>query len=834
MRQLKYAWRTLRRTPVFLLTAIATLGLGIGATTAIFSLFYQVLLRQLPVRQPQQLVVLHETGSLPGLTSSDNYESVFSYPMYRDLQDRSSAVSQGMIARAPAGPDITRNGITESVQAELVSGNFFQVLGLTPFSGRLLTTADDVIRKGNDVAVLGYAFWSNRCGRANLIGQTVLINNHAAKIVGIAPPEFRSVLSGQTPDVYLPISMAAIASPGFNGFEDPSWQCFTVMARLRPGVSRETAQAALNPVFTDSLRNVIETFHIRSRHSRDRVLANHLELHAAAAGLNELKNSWEKSLRLLIAAAGVLLLIACSNLAGLLMVRGSARRHEIAIRRSVGATRRQIIAQLLSESILLALLGGGVGIFLSLALTAGVLRMVPPEITQGWVGSRFDWPVLAFTLSVAVVAGVSFGILPAWQVSGETASVLRDQSHQLATGSTQTRWRRTLVISEIALCLVLLAGAGLFTKSLFKLLRHNPGFHSENLLTFMLNPGLNGYQLPQALNLYGEVQQRLSAKPGVIAVSFCQYSPFSKSNSSSNISIDGYHPTQDEDMNSGDSLAGPDFFRTLGIPLLQGREFTWADGLSTQKVVVVNQAFVRRFLRGREPLGVHMSPGAGSSVKLDRQIVGVVADAQFGNLREPARPYYFLPYAQARAPISDPAPQAAFLVRTHRAEPALPSIVRNVVASLDHGLPVSKLASMQVQISNSVFQDRAVAVLAGAGGFLALLLASLGLYGVVAYSVNRRISEIGVRMALGADRRSILSLVLREVLWMISAGAVLGLAAAVALSRAIQSQLFGVQAADASVLAGSAVVLSIVALLAGAVPSLRAARVDPIRALRHE
>ncbi|HEX3684686.1 MAG TPA: ABC transporter permease [Bryobacteraceae bacterium] len=834
IRDLKYAWRTLRRSPIFLLTAVATLGLGIGATTAIFSLFYQVLLRQLPVRAPQQLYVLHRTGSsMPGWSSSDNAEPPLSYPLYRSLRDGSSAVSQGMIARSIGFVDIQHNGNTERAQTEIVSGNFFDVLGVKPFAGRLLSPADDTVRRGNHVAVLGYAFWSQKYGGANMIGQSVLVNNDAMTIVGIVSPGFRSLLSGQTPDIYLPISMAGLALPGFNGFDDPSAHWLTIVSRLRSGVSRARAQAALNPLFTSALRDEIGFLHITSQHSRDRILGNRLELYPASSALNALENSWKRPLNVLMTAAGVLLLIGCSNLAGLLLVRASARRGEIALRKSVGATRWQIVSQLLCESVLLALLGGVLGLLLSLTLTSGILRMVPPDVTAGWVGSRFDWAVFGFTVSVSFAAGLVFGILPAWHVSSEPASVLREQSHRAASGAGQTRLRRLLVTCEIALCVVLLAGAGLFLKSLTKLLHHNPGFHPENLLSFTLDPGLGQYDAARALTLYNQLQQRLSESPGVAAASFCQFGPYSNSDSSTNISIEGYQPTEDENMDSRVNLAAPGLFHTLGISVIAGREFTFADGPDSPKVVIVNQAFVKRFVRGRDAIGMYMSPGGGKNLKLDRQIVGVIADAQFASLRRDAVPFYFLPFSQARKP-ADTAPQAVFLVRTRNAGPSLFAAVRRMVSSLDRTLPVTNMSSMEILIQNSVFQDRAVATLTTASSLLALLLASLGLYGVVAYNVSRRTAEIGIRMALGADRYAVVALVLREVLWMVLTGAAAGIFAGLALTRAIASQLFGVEPADVTIFATAVTAVVLVALIAGAAPTLRAARIDPMRALRYD
>lgn len=812
--------------------AVVTLGLGVGATTAIFSLFYQVLLRELPVPKPEQLVVLHETDRLSGHSDSDNFESVYSYPMYLRLRDGSGRVWEGMIARSGASVNVMRNSHTELAQVETVSGNFFQVLGVHAFAGRLLMPQDDTVRGGNGVAVLGYAYWQKNFGNANAIGERILVNGHPFVIVGIAPPEFRSVLSGQTPELYLPLSMTGVANPYFKGFDDPSWHYLTIIGRVRSGVSPSQTQAEINPLFTSILRDELSGMKIRSAHSRQRILSVHLQLHPAAAGLNELERTWKKPLMVLIGAAAGLLLIACSNLASLLMVRASARQREIAIRRSVGATRLQVISQLLSESILLALFGGLLGALFSVALTRGILHMLPPRVAGGWVGMSFDWRIFAFTLLVSVLSGLAFGVLPAWQVSAETAaSALKDQTRSVASGSSQARWRKALVVLQIAMCVVLLAGAGLFTKSLAKLLHHNPGFHAENVWMFTLDPGLNRYTTGQATNFYSQIHDRLSQLPGVTAVSFCEWGPYSNSDSSTNVSVQGYTPAEDENTDSGTNAVAPEFFHTLGIPLVEGREFTGADRLNGQKTAVVNEAFVKRFLQSRDPIGMHMARGSG--VPLDVQIIGVVRNAQLGSLREKAKPFYWLPFFQS-ARLNDPALQAVFLIRTHSDDAGLPSEIRRIVGALDGALPITAMEKMQVQIQNSVYQDRAVAVLTSASGVLALLLASLGLYGVIAYAVSRRTAEIGLRMALGADKRSIVSLVLKEVLWMVAAGAVIGVTLGLALSRAVASQLFDVQAMDAAIFASAVGVLILVAFAAGAAPTLRAARIDPMVALRYD
>lgn len=833
MRNLAYAWRTLRRSPVFLITAVLTLGLGVGATTAIFSLFYQVLLANLPVWRPTELVVLHETaGGLNGYWSSDNFESVFSYPMYCRLRDGSGQALQGVIARSSGSVDVVRSGQADRAQAETVSGNFFQVLGVKPFAGRLLAPGDDTVRGGNDVLVLDYAYWQEHYGSVHVIGQKVLVNGHSFEIVGVSPPGFRGVLSGQTPALYLPISMRGVSTPGFAGFDDSSWQWLTIIGRLRPGLSAASAQAALNPLFTSILREELDQRTGNSAHMRQRILSIHIEIHAAQQGLNELERSWRKPLTILFVAAAGLLLIACSNLASLFMVRAAGRQREIALRRAVGASRAQIVWQLLAESALLVFFGSVIGVLLSLGLTQSIVHMLPPDVAGGWVESTLNWRVLLFTVAVSCFSGIAFGVFPAWHVSAENASsALKDHARQASLG--EARWRKAFVIVEIALCVVLLAGAGLFLKSFTKLLRHNPGFHPENLLTFTVNPGLNGETMAQEMNLFGRVRERLSHLPGVRSVSFCQFGPFSNANASTNVSVEGYVASEDENTDARVNAAAPGYFRTIGVPLVRGREFSEADAPTTQKVAIVNQAFVKRFLRGGDALGIHMTKGAGNKIKLNTLIVGVVPDMQTASLREGPEPAYYIAYAQSAKP-TEVAQEGVFMVRTQSDDAALPTAVRQIVRSLDSSLPVTRMEQMRVQIQNSVYQDRAIAILTSASGVLALLFASLALYGVVAYAVTRRTAEIGIRMALGADRRSVVSLVLSEVLWLVSAGAAIGVTAGLTLSRAVASELFGVQGMDAGIFAGAVVLLGAVALAAGANPTLRATRIDPMQALRTE
>ena len=828
---LRFGLRTLRRSPVFTIVAVASLALGIGANTAIFSLLNQVMFRMLPVREPERLVVLHTEGQREGWTSSDNGEAVFSYPMYKDLRDRNQ-VFDGVIARSSTQVSLSHGGETEHSSAELISGNFFEVLGVRPALGRLFAAEDDGAPGAHPVVVLSYGYWKRSFGaNRGVIGQKLNINQHPMIVIGVAPAAFRGVLSGDTQDVLVPIAMRPVISPiGEATLDDRLARFLDVFARLKPGVTMERASAAMavlyHSVSTEELAHLKKTMDQRGR---ERYLAQKLELRPASQGINALRGSWETPLVVLMAMVGLVLLIACANVANLLLARAAGRKKEMAIRLAMGATRWAIARQLLVESLIVALGGGLAGLLVADWTMSGLLGFLPAGETSGWLVTSLDWKTLGFSLALAIVTGFIFGLAPALELGRAQAGVvLKEQAASLASSIGQARVRQGFIVAQVALSLLLLVGAGLFTRSLFRLMTQDPGFHTENLLRFSLDPALNGYDLGRGMAFYRELQQRLAVLPGVRSVGATNRGPFGNGRRSSNITVEGYKAGDDEDMDASRDGASSDYFHTMGIPVVAGREFTDRDGAGAPKVVVVNEAFQKRFARAGNLLGKHLAFGSGNHLEF-REIVGIVRDFKYGDLREAPEPFIYEPLAQ-----DTQLERAAFYVRTLRDESVLAPDVRRLLRNMDANLPVFDMRSMTVQIADSIYRDRLVAILASAFGALATLLAAMGLYGVVAFNVTRRTAEMGVRMAVGALPRDVVGLVMREVGWLVAGGSVIGLVVAWQAGRYVQSQLFGVKADDPLVFAGAALALAVVALGAGYIPARRAARIDPIKALRYE
>jgi predicted permease len=827
-----YALRSLRKSPGFFLLAVVTLALGIAANTAIFSLFYQVLLRSLPIPDAGRLVVFHSEGfHMQGRNSSDNFESIFSWPMYRSLRDSAHSF-EGLALRSGQSAQLVAGGAAERVQTEIVTGNFFDVLRLRPAAGRLLNASDDRSGAGNPVVVLSFDYWTKRFGAsASALNRTVDLDGTVFTIVGIAPRDFRGVLSGNSPDLYLPVSMIGAIAPEWKEYDKPSMSRFTILGRLAPGVTREHAALELQPVFASTVKDHVAILKVSSPRVRRDLESKRLDLLPAARGLNQLERQWRKPLWVLASMVGLLLLIGCANLANLLLARGVNRSRDTAIRLALGAGRRRVFSMLLAESLVISAVGALLGAAAAPFLTSAVLRLLPPDETGGWLAGSVNLPALAFCTILMVVAGILSGVAPAWQsASADAGVVFGDRSAAVGGGHISPRVRQGLVVAQLALSLVLLSIAGLFGKSLVNLIRHSPGFDPENVLTFSVDAGGTGYNTERALPLYRSISASLSALPGVESVSLADAVPFSNDESSSNVTVEGYNAADGEDMDSDVSAIGPGYFRTLGAPLIAGREFTALDAADAPKVAIVNQAFVKRFITKRNPVGLRMERGAGRP--LDLEIVGVVRDTYSATPRQPVKPTYYVPYDQAAR--SGRAPGATFLVRARRDANSLTSSAREVVARADRAMPVYGLATMETRVGNSIYTDRLLATLTAAFGVLALILTAVGLYGVIAYVVGRRTSEMGIRMALGATGGNILSMVLREVGLLAAVGAAAGVACALEAMWAVRSLLFGLDAIDPFILIATVVALGLVALLAGAGPALRASRIEPLAALRHE
>ncbi|HEX4230888.1 MAG TPA: ABC transporter permease [Bryobacteraceae bacterium] len=830
---IRFALRTLKRAPVFTGVAILTLALGISANTAIFSLFYQVLLRSLPVSHPENLFLIHQDPpNLPGSASDDNDETVFSYPMYGRLRDGAKGID-GLAARSGSEVDLTLPNGADRAHAEVVSGNFFPVLGLRPALGRLLAPDDDRVKDGNPVAVLSYGFWMKHYnGSAAALNQKLLVNGYPFTVVGVVQDGFNGLLLGDAAAIFVPISMKAEVTPGWRETDDPKTRWINLLGRIRAGNARGAALAALQPVWTAALADELAALKVHSADAQKRLLTTRLALHPAASGINDLESRWRKPLTALLAMVGLLLVIACANLANLLIARAVGRGREIAVRLAVGAGRWRVIRQMLAESLVLAVVGGALGIGLSFAMVRGLIAALPRSYGEGILTTVPDAAVLVFSVGLVAVTTFLFGLLPALQAGRvDVMPALKDQGAASSGSGVHTRWRQTLVAGQLALSVSLLIAAALFAKTLIGLLQHDPGFRPDRLLVFSIDPRLSGYKTDRGLALYRGVLDRLRQLPGVSLVSVAGNGPLAGDESSTNITVEGYQARADENMDADTNSVGADYFRTLGTPLVRGREIEERDQTSSAPVAVVNEAFVRRFLAGKDPIGKRMEKGSGG--KLDIEIVGVVKDAVNLNLREVPKPTYYVPLEQSYAHTAA-IPNATFFLRTSGDTKALEKSVRALVRTFDQNLPVYNVATMKDVVNHSVYTDRMTAILASAFGALALLLAGVGLYGVVAYSVARRTTEIGIRLALGAQPGQVLRMVMREVILLTCAGLAVGLPGAYWLARLVASELYGVRPDDGTVFLLASLVMAGVAAAAGLIPALRAASVDPKTALRYE
>jgi predicted permease len=821
----RYAVRTLIKTPGFTIVVILTLALGIGANTAIFSLTDQVLLRLLPVKAPERLVVLDGPGAFRGRTFNNG---TFSYPMYRDFRERNT-VFDGVLARFPAPLTLMTNGQAERVSSELVSGNYFDVLGVRAHVGRTFTADDDQTPGGHPVVMLSHNYWTRRFGAdPGVLNRSLTLNGLPMTIVGVTPPGFYGITVGDNPDVMVPVMMKAQMTPTWDDLQSRRSRWLTVMARLKDGVSREQAEAAMNVVYRQINEQELKEMAAPSQSFRELFVSKHLFLRAGQKGRSDLRNQFSTPILVLMGMVGLVLLIACANVANLLLARGAARQKEVAIRLALGAGRAAIIRQRLVESFLLAAGGAALGVALAWWTGTLLLKTLPFDEAARTLSAAPDARVAAFALGVSVLTAMLFGLAPALQSTRPVlTSILKDESGSVVGGTGHARFRKGLVVAQVGLSVLLLAGAALFARSLYNLKSLNPGFQADQLLGFSLDPSLNGYPRERTIALFQRLQDELSKLPDVRSATASVIPLMTDSNWSSTVRVEGYKAKEGEDMNPDVDAVAPGFFATMGQPLIVGREFSVKDTAGAPKVAIVNETMAKYFFGTDNPLGHRIGWGRGE--KIDIEIVGVVKDSKTSTLRQDVRRFVYVPYTQEEEVGS-----MTFYVRARGNATSVGGSVRQVAQRVDPNLPIYEMKTMTTVMDESLFIERMVAALSVAFGALATLLAAIGLYGVMSYSVARRTREIGIRMALGAERGAVLWLVLKEVTLMVVIGVAVGLPLAIALSRVVQAQLFALSAHDPLALAGAAAILAVVALVAGYLPARRATRVDPMLALRYE
>jgi predicted permease len=818
VQDLRYAVRMLRKSPGFTAVVVLSLALGIGANTAIFSLIDALLLRMLPVRNPQQLVVLRPM-------SKRGEEVGFSYPLFVQVRDRTQVFSGILAAANGAGArEMVRSepgGRPERASVQLVSGEYFQVLGVKAFMGRVLAPADDRTPGAHPLAVISYAFWERRFAHDfSAVGKRITLDGQPFTVIGVASPEFFGEEVGQAPDMWVPLTMQPTFDRGMSRLDQPSSSWLHVIARTEPGVSEARTRAALT-VFLAQLQAEPDDL------GKDVRGLSRLDLQPGDKGVSDLRIRFSRSLEILMAVTGLLLLIACANVASLLLARSSARQKEIGVRLAIGAGRGRLVRQLLTESTLLAFAGGAIGVLFAywssrvlLVFVSGGPSPIPIDVAP-------NPRVLGFAIVVSLLTGILFGLAPALQSSRQDLNTaLKISSSAAGAASTRNSLLRTVVMAQVALSLLLLTGAGLFVRTLRNLRTLDLGFATEHVLQAQITPQWDGYKGEQLPDFYTRLLERLRSTPGVLSASMADTGFRNGRDRLCCIAVEGRAIRADEDRRILTNGVTPGFFATMGIPLLLGRDFNAHDvGKGRFQVAIINETMARYYFGKANPLGRRFGFwGFKPKSVYDTEIIGVVKDVRYGNLRDAPPRLIYYPRHGGNTIEARVAGDSA----------AMASALRRAIQDVDKNLRIFSVDPIPQIVERALTQDKLVAKLSGFFGLLALLLAGIGLYGVMAYAVARRTQEIGIRMALGAQRQDVVWLILRETLTVILIGAAIGAPAAAASALLIRSQLFGISPTDPLTLSAAVILLTAVAALAGYLPARRAARIDPMIALRSE
>jgi predicted permease len=824
---LRFAVRTLTKSPAFVAVAVLSLALGIGANTAIFTLTDQLLLRMLPVKHPEQLVLLSAVGQHYGNNMGWNR---ISYPMYADFRDRNQVFS-GMFCFRESAMSLTYEGRTERVAGEFVSGNYFPVLGVQAARGRLFTADDDKLQGGHPLAVISYGYWLRRFGGdGNIIGRKIIVDGQPLTIIGVSQAGFSGTDPGSAPEIRVPMMMSNKLE-NYLDLNDRRSRWVTAFGRMKPGVTLDVAKASLQPIFHQILNMEVQqpAFAKAAPDMKQAFLRMSMDVLPASKGRSNLRRQFSTPLLVLMATVALVLLIACANVANLLIARAAARQKEIAVRLALGAGRMRIVTQLLVESLLLSITGGAAGLALAIWMDRKLVDFLPPTTVPLNISSTPDARILWFTVGISILTGLVFGLLPALQATRpDVAPILKDQAGSVSGGAS-VGLRKSLVVAQVALSLLLLIAASLFIRSLRNLKDLDPGFHTSNLIAFKVDPTLNSYKTDRARSFYRRLQERLAGLPGTESASLAVVPVLDSDEWDSWVTIDTYRPKQGELPDPHMNFVSVGHFQTLEIPVLAGRDFRLTDTQGSPPVAIVNETFSKKYFGGLNAIGHHFGMGIDPGTKTDIMIIGVAHDTKYETMRDEIPTEVYRPFEQM-----DFATGMTAYVRTARDPNQMFATVRKVTQELDPNLPVFDMTTLEKQMDNSLVTERLVATLSSSFGFLATVLAAIGLYGVMAYTVERRTREIGIRMAIGALTGDVLWLVLKEVLVLLAIGIAVAVPAALILTRYVRAQLYGIQPSDPVSMALATLGIAIVAALAGYLPARRATRIDPIRALRYE
>ena len=830
MADLRFALRAFRRSPLFSTVAILSLALGIGANTAIFTLMDQLMIRQLPIQDPDSLVMLYQRGSHNGSNMGDRMHS---YPIYRDYQQKAAPFAE-VLCRRLGSASVSVDNQTERVDSEMVSGNYFSMLGVKPAAGRLFNSQeDDRVYQGHPVVVLSYDYWVNRFAQdPKVIGKKILVNNYPMTIVGVSAPGFAGLDPARSPQIRVPILMKPIMEPSWTWLEVENRRArwVQVFARLKPGYTAESAQAPMQGLFRQvrEYEMTLPAARTWSAYAREQFMKGTIHLERAATGYSHLRNNFSTALIVLMCMVGLVLLIACANVANLLIARAFARQKEIAVRLSMGASRAQLVRQLLIESLVLSIGGGIAGIVLAIMMTRGLLVLVPSEGNPLLIRPEPDLRILLFTIGLTFLTGLIFGLVPALRASRtDLWTTLKDTVGSIAGRGGSLFLRKGLVTAQVALSFLLLFGAGLFVRSLQNLKTTDTGFHDiDNLVTFQLAPALSGYDAPRVVHFYQELLDRIRALPGVKSAGLASVALLHGWEWDNSMSVEGHQAKDGEDMQAFMNGLSPGYFATMGMAILEGRDFDLRDVKENSKVAIVNQKFARHFFGEKSAVGRRLGNGTAPGTKLDVEIIGVVADSLYEGPRQGVRRQVFVPNWGKGS--------VAFYVRSAMGSSSAYASLRSEIKKLDASMPVYEMRTLGAQLDQILLTERLIAMLSAGFGILATLLAAIGLYGVMAFVVARRTREMGVRMALGARQSAVIWLVMKEVLLLLLIGLAIGVPSAIGLGQFVSAQLYGIKAADPWIAIAAMVMLITVSSAAGLIPAHRASRIDPILALRYD